>query len=134
VSWLAALTAEMLFTAALVLVVLNVAANRATAGNSFYGLAIGLTVAVGAFAVGPISGAAFNPAVGLGATAVAAIAATARGRTSGDTSSVHWRAPRSALPSMCSRDRPFRCRLKKPSKGRSAEPEAAAGRGSLFDF
>ena len=74
VSWIAALTAEVIFSAALVLVVLNVAATRATAGNSFYGLAIGFTVAAGAFAVGPISGAAFNPAVGLGATAVAAIA------------------------------------------------------------
>jgi aquaporin Z len=58
-----------------VTVVLNVAATRATAGNSFYGLAIGITVAAGAFAVGPLSGAAFNPAVGFGATAVAALAA-----------------------------------------------------------
>ncbi|MGH7763485.1 MAG: MIP/aquaporin family protein [Candidatus Dormibacteraceae bacterium] len=74
VSWLPALSAEVIFTGALALVVLNVAATRATAGNSFYGLAIGFTVAVGAFAVGPISGAAFNPAVGIGATAVAAVA------------------------------------------------------------
>lgn len=73
VSWVAALAAEVVFTAALVLVVLNVAATRATAGNSFYGIAIGFTVAAGAFAVGPISGGAFNPAVGLGATAVAAV-------------------------------------------------------------
>ncbi|HKV87067.1 MAG TPA: aquaporin [Candidatus Dormibacteraeota bacterium] len=70
----AALAAEVVFTAALVTVVLNVAATRETAGNSFYGLAIGFTVAAGAFAVGPISGAAFNPAVALGATVVAAIA------------------------------------------------------------
>jgi aquaporin Z len=63
-----ALAAEVLFTMALVLVVLNVAVTRATQGNSFYGLAIGFVVAAGAFAVGPISGAAFNPAVGLGAT------------------------------------------------------------------
>ena len=68
VYWSSALAAEVVFTAALVLVVLNVAATKETAGNSFYGLAIGLTVAVGAFAVGPISGAAFNPAVGLAAT------------------------------------------------------------------
>jgi aquaporin Z len=74
VSWIAALAAEIVFTAALVVVVLNVAATRATAGNSFYGIAIGSIVAAGAFAVGPISGAAFNPAVGFGATAVAAIA------------------------------------------------------------
>ena len=73
VNWFAALAAEAVFTAALVLVVLNVAATKALAGNSFYGLAIGLTIAAGAFAVGPISGAAFNPAVGFGATAVAAL-------------------------------------------------------------
>lgn len=65
---LSALSAEVVFTAALVLVVLNVAATKETAGNSYYGLAIGLVVAAGAFAVGPISGAAFNPAVGFGAT------------------------------------------------------------------
>lgn len=69
----AALTAEIIFTAALATVVLNVAATKETAGNSFYGLAIGFTVAVGAFAVGPISGAAFNSAVGIGATVVAAV-------------------------------------------------------------
>lgn len=72
VSWLAALAAEVVFTAALVIVVLNVAATKALAGNSFYGLAIGGVVAAGAFAVGPISGAAFNPAVGAGATIIAA--------------------------------------------------------------
>jgi len=65
---LSALTVEALFTAALVLVVLNVAATRATEGNSFYGLAIGFTIVVAAFAGGPISGGAFNPAVGFGAT------------------------------------------------------------------
>lgn len=60
--------AEFLFTFALVWVVLNVATAKGTAGNSFYGLAIGFTVLVGAFAVGPISGGAFNPAVALGIT------------------------------------------------------------------
>ena len=74
VGWPAALAAEVAFTTALALVILNVAATKETAGNSFYGLAIGMTVAVGAFAVGPISGAAFNPAVGFGATVVAALA------------------------------------------------------------
>ncbi len=61
-----ALIAEFLFTFALCYVVLNVATAKGTAGNSFYGLAIGFTVAAGAYAVGPISGAAFNPAVALG--------------------------------------------------------------------
>jgi aquaporin Z len=59
---------EFLFTFALVYVVLNSATAKGTAGNSFYGLAIGFTVVVGAFAIGPVSGGAFNPAVGLGAT------------------------------------------------------------------
>jgi aquaporin Z len=68
VHWYSALFAETVFTFALVLVVLNVAATKQTAGNSFYGLAIGFTVAAGAFVAGPISGAAFNPAVGLSAT------------------------------------------------------------------
>lgn len=58
--------AEFLFTFALAYVVLNVATAKATAGNSFYGLAIGFTVMSGAFAVGPISGGMFNPAVTTG--------------------------------------------------------------------
>jgi aquaporin Z len=73
ISWYSALTAEFLFTTALVLVILNVAATKETEGNSYYGLAIGFTVAAGAFVVGPISGAAFNPAVGFGATLGAAL-------------------------------------------------------------
>jgi aquaporin Z len=63
---------EFLFTFALVLVVLNTATASATAGNSYYGLAIGFTVVVGAFAGGPISGA-MNPAVGIGPTIVDAL-------------------------------------------------------------
>ena len=59
---------EFLFTFALASVVLNVATSKATAGNSFYGLAIGFTVVAGAFSVGSISGAAFNPAVAVGVT------------------------------------------------------------------
>ena len=61
------LLCEGLFTFALSLVVLNVATDDATAGNSYYGLAIGFTVMAGAFAVGGISGGVFNPAVGTGA-------------------------------------------------------------------
>ncbi len=75
VYWYSALAAEAIFTAALVLVILNVAATRQTAGNSYYGLAIGFTVAAGAFVVGPVSGGAFNPAVGIGATLVSALLA-----------------------------------------------------------
>lgn len=61
----AALLAEFLFTFALVYVVLNVATAMGTQGNSFYGLAIGFTVMAGAYAVGSISGGAFNPAVAI---------------------------------------------------------------------
>jgi aquaporin Z len=62
----AVLLLEFLFTFALALVVLQSATAPETKGNSFYGLAIGFTVTVGAFAAGPISGGAFNPAVGAG--------------------------------------------------------------------
>jgi aquaporin Z len=62
--------AEFLFTFALGYVVLNVATAKDTAGNSFYGLAIGFTVLAGAFAVGGVSGGAFNPAVTIGAAAM----------------------------------------------------------------
>jgi aquaporin Z len=65
-SWKPAFVAEFLFTFALCWVVLNVATCKATAGNSFYGLAIGMTVMTGAFAVGSVSGGAFNPAVATG--------------------------------------------------------------------
>jgi aquaporin Z len=65
-----ALLAELVFTFVLVLVVLNVATDEATAGNSYYGLAIGFTVMAAAYAVGAISGGAFNPAVGLGPAVV----------------------------------------------------------------
>ena len=58
--------AEFLFTFALAFVVLNSATSKDTANNSFYGLAIGMTVMVGAFSVGAISGGAFNPAVAVG--------------------------------------------------------------------
>jgi aquaporin Z len=60
------LIVEFLFTFALAYVVLNVATSRGTEGNSFYGLAIGFTVGAGAFAVGAVSGGAFNPAVAIG--------------------------------------------------------------------
>jgi len=62
----AAFTSELLFTFALCYVMLNVATSKSHPDNSFYGLAIGFTVVAGAFAVGAISGGAFNPAVTLG--------------------------------------------------------------------
>lgn len=70
---LRAFVAELLLTFALAYVVLNAATSNNHPNNSFYGLAIGLTVLAGAVAVGGISGGAFNPAVGVGAV-VASIA------------------------------------------------------------
>jgi aquaporin Z len=63
-----ALMAELVGTFALCYVVLNTATAKATSGNSYYGLAIGFTVMVMAFAFGNISGGAFNPAVAVGIT------------------------------------------------------------------
>ena len=60
------LSVEAVFTFALVLVILNVATNPKTEGNSYYGLAIGFTIMAGAFAGGGISGGAYNPVVGTG--------------------------------------------------------------------
>jgi aquaporin Z len=64
------LVAELLFTFALAYVVLNVATSKHHENNSFYGLAIGFTVMVGAVAVGGISGGVFNPAVAIGGAAM----------------------------------------------------------------
>jgi aquaporin Z len=63
----AVLLAEFIFTFLLVYVVLNVATSKDQPNNQFFGLAIGFTAAAGAFAVGTISGGAFNPAVVFGA-------------------------------------------------------------------
>ena len=69
---------ELLFTFALVLVILNVATSVETAGNSYFGVAIGLVVLGGAFATGPIAGGAFNPAVALGPILVDVVAGDGR--------------------------------------------------------
>ena len=66
-AFIAAALVELLFTFALGYVVLNVATSKDQKGNQFFGLAIGFTIAAGAFAVGGVSGGAFNPAVTLGA-------------------------------------------------------------------
>jgi aquaporin Z len=76
ISTLQAFVAEVLFTFALALVVLQTEYNDATSGNSYYGLAIGFTVMIGTITVGGISGGAFNPAVGIGPIIVGAIAGT----------------------------------------------------------
>jgi aquaporin Z len=61
---------EVLITFALCYVVLNVATSKDQPDNGFFGLAIGFTVAAGAFAVGGVSGGVFNPAVALGGATV----------------------------------------------------------------
>ena len=63
-----ALLVELVFTFALAFVVLSVATVKKTAGNSYFGLAIGVTVMAGAYAAGNISGGVFNPAVAIGIT------------------------------------------------------------------
>lgn len=78
-SALVALAIEAVFAFMLVLVVMNAAASRKTEGNSFYGLAIGITIVAAAIAGGPVSGGAFNPAVGIGATVAAAMHGGATG-------------------------------------------------------
>lgn len=70
----AVIIGEGLFTFALCWVVLNVATAKANAGNSYFGLAIGFTVLAGVYAVGPVSGAAFNPAVVVGAGVMGLVA------------------------------------------------------------
>lgn len=67
------LLVEVLFTFALVLVILNVAVSAKTRGNYIYGLAIGSTVMISAFLIGGISGAVLNPAVGVGPILVEAL-------------------------------------------------------------
>jgi aquaporin Z len=64
-SVLKALVGEGVATFGLAYVVLHVATGRGTEGNSYFGLAIGGTVAAFAVAFGGITGGAFNPAVGL---------------------------------------------------------------------
>lgn len=66
VSWSVALLIELIFTFALVSVVLHTAATPATKGNQYYGLAIGFVLLAAVSAGGGISGGAFNPAVGVG--------------------------------------------------------------------
>ncbi len=63
-----AVLAEFLGTFALAYVVLNVATTRSNASNSHYGIAIGFTMLASSYALGGLSGGAFNPAIALGAT------------------------------------------------------------------
>lgn len=64
--WHAIFVAELVWTFVLATVVLNVATTKKAANNSYFGLAIGFTVATGAVALGGVSGGVFNPAVQVG--------------------------------------------------------------------
>lgn len=68
-----ALLVECLFTFLLGFVIFHVAVNPAVEGNSYYGMAIGMTIAGVAYVGGPISGGAYNPAVGIGPTVIHAL-------------------------------------------------------------
>lgn len=63
-----AILVELVYTYLLVSTVLNVATSNHPdyQGNSFFALAIGFSVVVGAYCGGSVSGGAFNPAVQLG--------------------------------------------------------------------
>lgn len=65
-----AFLAELIFTSMLCFVVLAVATSSKAEKNEYYALAIGAIVFAGASCAGPISGAAFNPAVVFGLCAV----------------------------------------------------------------
>ncbi|MEY4905703.1 MAG: hypothetical protein RLZZ292_3518 [Bacteroidota bacterium] len=60
-----ALMAEILGTFALTYVFLHSTLAPANAGNSFYGIAIGLTLMACIYSLGPASGGVFNPAIAI---------------------------------------------------------------------
>ena len=70
------IASELLFTFALVFVILNVATSESNEGNGYYGAAIALVVLAGALTVGSISLASFNPAVSLSLVVVGKMAAS----------------------------------------------------------
>jgi aquaporin Z len=64
--WAQAFGAETIGTMILVSAVLFTATTeKKNINNSFYGISIGFAVVISAYAFGPVSGGAFNPAVGL---------------------------------------------------------------------
>ena len=69
------IVSELLFTFALVFVILNVATTESNKGNGFYGAAIAVVVLAGALTVGGISLASFNPAVSISLVEVGKMAA-----------------------------------------------------------
>lgn len=72
-NFMQAFIAELVFVAVLCFIVLSVALSKAAENNSWYGLAIGLWILGGAYAVGGVSGGSFNPAVTIGLSSVKGI-------------------------------------------------------------
>lgn len=60
-----ATVAELLFTFSLVATVFFTMVDKRSAGNSYYGIAIAVNIIVAALTIGPVSGGALNPVVGL---------------------------------------------------------------------
>jgi aquaporin Z len=65
-NWIAVALAEIIFTFILCFVVLNVATVASSPAKDMVGLAIGMCVTVGGYAIGAISGGSLNPAVSFG--------------------------------------------------------------------
>jgi aquaporin Z len=65
ITWVQAAVVEAVFTFLLVRTIMIVATDTRVKGNQYFGLAIGGALMVAAFAGGPLSGGAFNPAVGI---------------------------------------------------------------------
>lgn len=64
-SMIPALLSELVGTFALTWVILNVATAKALEGNSFYGIAIGLTLTALIYTLGSVSNSIFNPAAAI---------------------------------------------------------------------
>lgn len=64
-TFLQAAVAEFIFTFLLVSTICFTMVHKKAHGNSYFGIAIGLCVLVGAITVGPLSGGVFNPVVGI---------------------------------------------------------------------
>jgi glycerol uptake facilitator-like aquaporin len=64
-TFFAAVVAEMLMSFALVMTVLVTATSEKVAGNNYFGVSIGFIVLAGIVAIADISGACFNPVVGI---------------------------------------------------------------------
>ena len=70
-TWKGGIVAEIIYTGIIVLAMLHATTTPQTQGNSYFGIAVGLAVGGATYTAGDISGAAFNPAIGLALPALA---------------------------------------------------------------